>query len=145
MWIFGFIWKHMGKDFCSKLPQSSNGQNGHLIPPLFWILRWLFINNIEINLKSSKKCQINCFDNSAKLSSRIVRDHWPHFKIFWKWICPLQYFLRKMLIALFYISIMILRLKATWYVNLAIILCLFLDTPTTLGTSNLVMSTYSLR
>jgi len=53
-----------------------------LIPPLFWILLWLLFHNIEINLKSSKKCQNSFVDNAAKLSSRIVRDHWPQLTPF---------------------------------------------------------------
>ena len=67
---------------------------------------------------------------------------WPLFKILWKWICPLQYFLKKVLIALFHICIIILRLKGTTYLFLALIICLFLASPITLGTKNLVMSTY---
>ena len=69
----------------------------------------------------------------------------PHFKIFWKCICPWQYFVKKALIAFFDICSMILRLKAIIYLNLAVIVCLFLDSPTKLGTKNLVMSAYILR
>ena len=49
-----------------------------------------------------------------------------------------------MLIALIYIWIIIIRLKGTTYLNLALTVCLFLDSPTTLGTKNLVMRTYIL-
>ena len=40
---------------------------------------------------------------------------------------------------------MILKLKGTVYLNLALVVCLLLDSPITLGTENFAMSTHNLR
>ena len=59
-----------------------NGVKWKSIAPLFWILLWLFLQNIEISQKNLKKRQNECENNTAKLSSQIVRAQWPQLTPF---------------------------------------------------------------
>ena len=124
----------------------------NLFPPVFWSLLWWSHskqpkqpNEILKNAKFLHKNKMITLQIDCRKMYMLENANCPRFKIFWKWICPLQYFLKEVLIALFYICIMILRLKATSYLFLALMACIILDSPTTLGTQNLVMSAYILR